>query len=69
MGLPRWQSGRELACDAGITGDTGLIPGWGRSPGIGNWQPTPVFLLGEVCGQRSLAVYGPRGPEELDTTE
>ena len=23
------------------------------------WQPTPVFLLGESCGQRSLAGYCP----------
>ena len=47
----------------------GSIPGWGKSPGIGNWQPTPVFLLGEFHGQRSLAGYSPLGPEELDTTE
>ena len=24
--------------------DVGSIPGSGRSPGIGKWQPTPVFL-------------------------
>ena len=23
------------------------------------WQPTPVFLPGESCGQRSLAGYSP----------
>ena len=69
MGLPRWRSGKEFACKASITGDTGSIPGWGRSPGLGNWQPTPAFLLGEFCGQRSLVVYSPWGPEELDTTE
>ena len=69
MGLPRWQSGKEFACKAGITGDAGSIPGWERSPGLGNWQPTPVFLLGEFRGQRSLVVYSPWGPEELDTTE
>ena len=28
-------------------GDVGLIPGSGRSPGVGKWQPTPVFLPGE----------------------
>ena len=69
MGLPRWQSGKEFACKAGITGDAGSIPGWERSAGLGNWQPTPVFLLGEFRGQRSLVVYSPWGPEELDTTE
>ena len=25
------------------------------------WQPTPVFLPGESCRQRSLAGYSPRG--------
>ena len=25
------------------------------------WQPTPVFLPGESCGQRSLAGYSPSG--------
>ena len=28
--------GKESACNAGDTGDTGSIPGWGRSPGEGN---------------------------------
>ena len=37
MGLPRWLSGnRILPADAGDTGNTGLIPGSGRSPGGGN---------------------------------
>ena len=33
------------------------------------WLPTPVFLPGESCGQRSLAGYSPWGPKESDTTE
>ena len=33
------------------------------------WPPTPVFLLGEFCGQRSLAGYSPWGCKELDMTE
>ena len=33
------------------------------------WQPTPVFLLGESHGQRSLAGYSPRGRKESDMTE
>ena len=36
MGLPRWLSDKESACKAG---DTGLIPGSGRSPGVGNGNP------------------------------
>ena len=35
---------------AGDAGDTGLIPGLGRSPGEGNWQPTPEFLQARVHG-------------------
>ena len=31
--------------------------------------PTPVFLLGESHGQRSLAGYSPWGQKELETTE
>ena len=40
--------------------DMGLIPGSGRSPGVG-WQLTPVFLLGEFHKQRWLAGYSPWG--------
>ena len=33
MGLPRWLSGKQPACQ---TGDAGSIPGSGRIPGEGN---------------------------------
>ena len=33
------------------------------------WQPTPLFLLGEFHGQRSLAGYSPWGHNESDMTE
>ena len=33
------------------------------------WQPPPVFLPGESCGQRSLAGYHPWGRKESDVTE
>jgi len=33
------------------------------------WQPTPVFLLGESHGRRSLESYSPWGWKESDTTE
>ena len=32
------------------------------------WQPTPVFLPGEIHGQ-SLVGYSPWDPKELDATE
>ena len=33
------------------------------------WLLTPVFLSGEVHGQRSLVGYGPGGCKESDMTE
>ena len=48
----------------------GLIPGWGRSPGVLRiQQPAPVFLPGEFHGQRSLVGYSLQGHKESDTTE
>ena len=36
---------KECACNVG---DLGSVPGFGRSPGVRKWQPTPVFLPGEL---------------------
>ena len=44
-GLPRWLSGKESACVAGATGDTGSIPGSGRSPGGGRDNPLQYSCL------------------------
>ena len=41
-------------------GDVSLIPGSGRSPGVGKYQPIPVFLPGKFHGQSNLAGYSPR---------
>ena len=49
-------------------GDTGSIPGLGRSPGEGKGNPTPVFFPGKSHGQRSLVGYGPRGRKESGGT-
>ena len=38
-GFPDGSAGKESVCNAGDTGDSGLIPGWGRSPGGGNGNP------------------------------
>ena len=35
----------------------------------GKWQPTPVFLLGESHGERSLEGYSPWGRKESDSIE
>ena len=59
-------AGEESAC---IAGDVGVAPGSGRSPGGGQWQPTPVFLPKESHGQRSLVGCSPWGHTESDVTE
>ena len=51
------------------TEETLFEPWVGKTPWRRAWQPTPVFLPGESCGQRSLVGYSPWGPKELDTTE
>ena len=45
MGLPQWLSTKESACHAGATGDMGLIPGLGRSPGGEYGSPLQYFCL------------------------
>ena len=57
---------RKLPAKAG---DTGSIPGSGRSPWRKKWQPTPVFLPGESYGERRLTGYSPWGCKESDMTE
>ena len=54
--------------NAGEAGDTGSIL-VGKKPWSRQWQPTPVFLPGEVHGQRSPAGYSPWCLKELDMTE
>ena len=60
-----------MPANAGDAGDASLIPGLGRSPGVGsgNPPPTPVFLPGESHGLRSLVSYRLRGHKESDMTE
>ena len=43
-------------------------PWVGKIPWRRKWQPTPVFLSGKSCGQRSLVGYSPWGCKELDKT-
>ena len=49
--------------------DPGSIPRSGRSPGVGNGKPTPLFFPGESQGQRSLAGYSSWGHKESNMTE
>ena len=50
---------KEPACNAGDAGDTGLIPGSGRSPEGGHSNPLQYSCLENPYGQRSLTGYGP----------
>ena len=56
---------KNLPANAGDVGNTGWIPGLGRSSGVGNGNP----LQYSYHGQRSLESYGPWGCKELDITE
>ena len=44
FGLPWGLSGKESACNAGDTGEMGLIPASGSSLGGWHGQPAPLFL-------------------------
>ena len=69
MGFPGSSAVKNPPANAGDTGDTGSIPGLGRSPERGNGNPFQYSCCGKSHGQRSLAGYGPQGCKELDTTE
>ena len=57
LGLPRWLSGKESACNAG---DMGSIPGLEISPGGGHGSPLPYSCLGNpmVRGALQSTVHG-----------
>ena len=63
--FPGGSDGKESACDAGC----GFDPWVGKIPRRRKWQPTPVFLPGESCGQGSLVGYSPWGCKKSDMTE
>ena len=44
-GFPDGPMGKECICKVGNTGDSGFIPGSGRSPGIENNNPLHYFCL------------------------
>ena len=67
--LSNGSEGKECTSIAGGPGDKVLIPGLGRSPAGGKWQPSPVFLPEKSHGQRSLAGYSPWGHKKSDITE
>ena len=69
LGLPRWLSGKESACQCRRWKRPGFDPWVGKIPWRRKWHPTPVFLPGESHRQRSLAGHSSWGCKESDTTE
>ena len=65
LGFPSGSDSKESAYNAG---DLSLISDW-KIPWRREWLLTPVFLLGEFHGLRSLVGYSPWGHKESDTTE
>ena len=48
---------KKLPANAGNARDTGVIPGFGRSLGVGNGNPLQYTCLEKSYGQRSLVDY------------
>ena len=69
LGLPRWLSGKDSACQCRRCRCASLIPGLRSSPGGGNDNPLQYCCLENPQGQRGLAGYSPWGCKEKDTTE
>ena len=60
---------KNLPANAGDIKRHAFDPWVRKNPWRREWLPTPVFLLGEFYGQRSLARYSLWGRKELDMTE
>ena len=59
----------NLSAKVGDAIVAGLIPGLGRSFGVGSGDLLQYCFLEKFHGQRSLADYGSQSCKELDTTE
>ena len=67
MGALGFQGGSVVKNPPANAGDTGLIPGSGRSPGEGNSNPFQHSCPENPMDRR--AWWGPWGRKESDTTE
>ena len=67
-GFPRWLSVKEAACQCRRHRRCGFSPWVGKIPWKRKWQPTPVFLLGRLHGQRGPEGCSLWGHKELGVT-
>ena len=65
MGFPSGSDSKESACSAG---DTGVIPGSGRSPGKANGNPLQYSCLGSPMNRGVWQATVRRVTKESDTT-
>ena len=66
---PRIKQIKQVKNLLASAGDTGSIPGLGRSPGGGHGNPLQYSCLENPHEQRSLAGHSPWGHKESDMTE
>ena len=64
--FPRWFSGKGSACCCRRCRFNSSVA---KIPCRRKWPPTPVFLLEEFHGQRSLVVYSSWGRKDSNMTE
>ena len=62
-------TGKESACQCRRPRDGGSIARSGRSPGVGNCNPIPVFLSGKFPCTNEPGGLSPWGHKESDMTE
>ena len=65
MGFPGVSVVKNSPANAG---DSGLIPGWGRSPGEGNGNPLQYSCLGNPMDRGAWHAIVQGVAKELDTT-
>ena len=69
QGLPKWQSGKESACQYRGYRRLGFDSWVRKIPWRRKWQPSLAFLPGKFHGQRSLEGYSPWHHKELNMSE
>ena len=60
---------KNLPANTGDARDASLVPGLGRSPGVGNGTPLQCPCLKNAMNKRSLMGCSPWGCKESDTTD